>query len=243
MLYTLSNIGFISLSIICIYIIFRILNRTDISYKTGHDRLTRWFLPGIIIWIGLVTVLSLTGFTSDFSNFPPRMFLVLLVPLGFVIWALNSTAITQLLKIIPPQWLFYIQGFRFIVEILLWMLYLDQLVPIQMTFEGRNYDILIGITGPIVGYLCFTNQRFFKKIGLIWNFAGLVVLMNILFIAVLSMPSPMRLFMNEPANTIVATFPTILLPAILVPIAYSMHLFSIKQLINMSEPKRIHPVA
>jgi hypothetical protein len=38
--------------------------------------------------------------------------------------------------------------------------------------------------------------------------------------------------MNEPANTLVAGFPYIVLPGILVPIAYSMHIFSLRQLLS-----------
>jgi hypothetical protein len=45
------------------------------------------------------------------------------------------------------------------------------------------------------------------------------------------MPTPFRYFQNEPANTLVAKFPFILLPGILVPIAYSMHIFSLRQLL------------
>jgi hypothetical protein len=49
---------------------------------------------------------------------------------------------------------------------------------------------------------------------------------------VLSMPTSLRYFMNEPSNTIVAQFPFILLPGVLVPIAYTMHIFSLRQLLS-----------
>jgi hypothetical protein len=38
--------------------------------------------------------------------------------------------------------------------------------------------------------------------------------------------------MNEPANTLVGQFPFILLPGILVPIAYGLHIFSLRQLLK-----------
>jgi hypothetical protein len=59
----------------------------------------------------------------------------------------------------------------------------------------------------------------------------MLLLLNILVIAVLSMPTPFRYFQNEPANTLVAKFPFVLLPGILVPIAYTMHIFSLRQLL------------
>ena len=40
----------------------------------------------------------------------------------------------------------------------------------------------------------------------LWNILGLGLLINIVAIAILSMPTPLRVFMNEPANTIVTEF-------------------------------------
>jgi hypothetical protein len=36
--------------------------------------------------------------------------------------------------------------------------------------------------------------------------------------------------MNEPANTLVAKFPFILLPGVLVPLAYGLHILSLRQI-------------
>jgi hypothetical protein len=63
----------------------------------------------------------------------------------------------------------------------------------------------------------------------------LLLLLNILVIAVLSMPSPFRYFLNEPSNVIVAQFPYILLPGVLVPLAYSLHIFSLRQLLTRKQ--------
>jgi hypothetical protein len=71
-----------------------------------------------------------------------------------------------------------------------------------------------------------------KKLAIAFNFLGVLLLLNILVIAVLSMPSPFRYFMNEPANTLVAQFPYILLPGVLVPIAYGLHILSLRQLLT-----------
>jgi hypothetical protein len=42
----------------------------------------------------------------------------------------------------------------------------------------------------------------------------------------------MRLFTNDPANTIVGGFPWVMLPGILVVLAFALHLLSIKQMIK-----------
>lgn len=36
--------------------------------------------------------------------------------------------------------------------------------------------------------------------------------------------------MNEPSNVLLAQFPFILLPGVLVPLAYTLHIFSLRQL-------------
>jgi len=75
----------------------------------------------------------------------------------------------------------------------------------------------------------FSNNR---KVMIAYNFIGLALLLNIVTIAVLSVPSPFRVFMNEPANTIVTYFPIVLLPAFLVPLAYTLHFLSLKKLLS-----------
>jgi hypothetical protein len=115
------------------------------------------------------------------------------------------------------------------VEILLWALFTQNLLPEQMTFEGRNFDILVGLTAPLIAWL-YQHQKISKTIVIIWNLAGIALLLNIVIIAILSMPTPFRVFMNEPANTIVTKFPSVWLPALLVPLAYWLHALSLKQL-------------
>ena len=99
-----------------------------------------------------------------------------------------------------------------------------------MTFEGRNFDILVGLTAPVIGFLYVKDKVKFRRIALLWNFAGMALIINILVIAILSFPTKFRYFMNEPSNTFVTEFPGVLLPGLLVMIAYTMHYFSIKQL-------------
>lgn len=99
-----------------------------------------------------------------------------------------------------------------------------------MTYEGRNFDIMTGVLAIPVGYLLAHKQPYSAKLAVAFNIAGIILLLNILVIAVLSMPTSIRHFMNEPANTMVAQFPFILLPGILVPLAYALHIFSLRQL-------------
>jgi len=103
-----------------------------------------------------------------------------------------------------------------------------------MTFEGRNLDILIGLTAPIAAFIVYRTRS--VAFGLIWNILGFASILNIATIAVLSMPTPIRYFMNDPPNTLLAHFPYIYLPAVLVPAGYIAHILSIRQLLQRRRP-------
>lgn len=229
------QISFIVLCTICLIVIFRGLKiglRNFDEFKRKKILRNYWLFLGL--WIVFVSIASLSGFTSDFDSLPPRPALFIVIPAIVLIFIMRSDTTKQILKAIPPKYLINIHLFRIPVEILLWMLLLAGITPIQMTFEGRNLDILVGVTAPLAAYLAFGNGKMNKKLAIGWNIFGLALLVNILVIAVLSMPTPLRMFMNEPANTEVGKFPVIFLPAILVPIAYYFHFFSLKQLLIKS---------
>ncbi|HJS53833.1 MAG TPA: hypothetical protein VJ765_04795, partial [Chitinophagaceae bacterium] len=146
---------------------------------------------------------------------------------------------TQLLQRIPAQWLVWFQSFRIVVELLLLLAFAGGRIPVQMTFEGRNFDILTGLFALPVGYLLARKKTYAPKLAIAFNIIGILLLINILVIAILSMPSPIRYFTNEPSNTIVAQFPFIFLPGILVPLAYTLHIISLRQLLTKGkEPYR-----
>ncbi len=223
------------LTLACILILLRGLKK--VLPMTGWDKKKQnnFFIRTVLIifiWMILLTVLSLTGFFSDFSKLPPRPALAIIVPLPFIVLLTFSKSFTQLLKVIPPGWLIFFQVFRIAVEVILFAGYLNTLLPEQMTFGGRNFDLISGLLALPVGYYCFVKKRWPKSIALVFNIAGLLLLLNVLIIAVLSMPTSMRYFMNEPSVKILAEFPFIYLPGVLVVLAYSFHIFSLRQLLS-----------
>ena len=235
-MYLVTQIGFALLTLIFYGLVLselkKALNKSETSEKK-RKRILNWVGGSIAVWLGLISALSIKGFFSNFDSFPPRLIIVLVVPLVTFIWALLISDTTKrLLPYISSKALADLQVFRLFVEILLWMLFIQNILPIQMTFEGRNFDIIAGITGPLVGYLAYSKKTINKQVVLVWNFLCLGLLLNIVGTALLSIPTPFRYFMNEPANTIVAEFPIIWLPAFLVPLAYGLHFLSIRQILN-----------
>jgi hypothetical protein len=180
-------------------------------------------------WLLLLGILSIRGFFADFSRLPPRLMLALLPPLPVVLFFIRSRTGKQLLHHIQAQWLIYLQAFRILVEIAIWLLVRNGSLPVQMSFEGRNFDILSGLLAFPVGYYCYVKKTWPPVIALLYNIAGLVLLVNIVAISALSMPGPLRAFHNQPDSSLLTRFPFIYLPGLLVPLAYTLHILSLWQ--------------
>jgi hypothetical protein len=154
----------------------------------------------------------------------------LLLPLILGLFWLRSDGMRGLLARTPRQWPIYLQSFRILMELILWLLYLQHRVPAIMTFEGRNADILVGLTAIPLGYLCFVRKSWPARVALWWNVAGILILLNVVVHAQLSTPSPLQVFLTDPPVTFIAYWPYILLPGFLVPLAWLGHAASIIQL-------------
>lgn len=98
-----------------------------------------------------------------------------------------------------------------------------------MTFEGRNFDIVAGITAPIIVYFGFTKTKIDRQTILIWNVIFLGFLLNIVVNALFSAPSPIQIFAFDQPNIAILNFPFIWLPTFIVPIVLFGHLTSIRQ--------------
>lgn len=201
--------------------------------------LSWWLSPGrhpgrgmlaITGWVAVLGFLSLEGFFTNFKSVPPRILPTLLLPLVAGILFLRSAPVRDLLGRTPPQWPIYLQSFRILMEIILWLLYLQHRAPAIMTFEGRNVDILVGVTAIPVAYLCFVRKAWPARVALWWNVAGILILLNVVIHAQLSAPSPFRVFVTDPPLTFIAYWPYILLPGFLVPLAWLGHAASLMQL-------------
>ena len=184
----------------------------------------------VTMWVALLGFLSLQGFFDNFKSLPPRLLPALLVPLAAGLLFLRSAGAGALLERTPPHWPIYLQGFRIVMEIILWLLYLQHRAPVIMTFEGRNVDILVGLTAIPVGYLCFVRKAGPPRVAFWWNVAGILILLNVVVHAQLSTPSPFRVFVTDPPVTFIAYWPYVLLPGLLVPLAWLGHAASLMQL-------------
>lgn len=117
------------------------------------------------------------------------------------------------------------------VELVLLWLFQAGAIPRAMTFEGLNFDILSGISAPLIFWLAFRRGQTNKPLLVVWNIAALALLLNIVIVALLSFPSPMQRVGFDQPNMGVTYFPFIWLPALIVPIVLFSHLAALWQLL------------
>ena len=101
-----------------------------------------------------------------------------------------------------------------------------------MTFGGRNFDIIAGITAPFIAYFGLTRQKLSRSLVLVWHFIALALLANITIIAVLSAPFFIQQFAFDQPNIAILYFPVSWLPTFIVPVVLFGHLVSIRQLLK-----------
>lgn len=130
---------------------------------------------------------------------------------------------------LPFSALIGFHAFRLPLEFLLWAFHKQGRLPAQMTFEGRNFDILTGLSALAVAYLAARGKAGHRA-ALAWNLAGLALLLNIMAVAILSMPAPWRRFHEGPANELVLHFPYVFIPALFVMAALAGHLLIFRKL-------------
>ena len=208
------------------------------TIKNSNSELTRNkatpIFIGLAIWLTIQTVLTFKNiYNSDTNSFPPKIMLIGILPTIFTIISLFATSKgRKFIDSLPLKHLTYLNTVRIPVEIVLFWLFLNKAIPELMTFDGRNFDILAGITAPFVAYYGLTKQKLSRQIILIWNFACLGLLINIVVNALFSAPSPIQKFAFDQPNIAILNFPFSLLPTFIVPIVLFGHLISIRQLMK-----------
>ena len=193
-----------------------------------HRQLTALLLS---LWLVATGGLAWAGYFQETTTLPPRLLLVVM-PCFFAALLLIITnrgmRYTQHLNL---RNLTLLHMVRIPVELVLYWLFLNKAVPELMTFSGRNFDILSGITAPLMVATCFGGKHVVrKKLLLAWNIICLLLLLNIVINAILSAPFLFQQFAFDQPNIAVLYFPFTWLPAVVVPLVFYSHIAAIRLL-------------
>jgi len=189
--------------------------------SAGRERMLVQLLV-VVGWLLVPGLLALSGALDRYTMPAPALVLIATLTVATIVLALSPVggriaSSTSLAALVGFQF------FRVPLEWVLHRLFVEGIVPVQMTYAGRNFDIVSGVTAGIVAMLLVAG-RAGRGLVLMWNLLGLGLLANIVVVAILSTPTPLRHFMNEPANRLPSMFPYVWLPTFLVQAALFGHL-------------------
>lgn len=182
------------------------------------------------LWLAITFAAAASG-RLRFDTVPPTMGILLVVSWAMALRIGLGRTGARLAASTPLALLVLVQAFRLPLELLMHGASAEGLMPIQMSFSGRNFDIVTGTTALLLG-VAMTAWRGRVPPWLVaaWNVLGTLLLANVLVIAILSAPTPLRVFMNEPANVWITHAPWVWLATVFVPAAIAGHVVIFRKL-------------
>lgn len=221
--------AFVGLALVVVGGFVAAVHRAGVS--TSHvdpRRLTIASALATVVWLALTAGLAASRVLS-FTSRPPTMLILVAIVIAVGIGVAASTVGRRLATGLPLAVLVGSQAFRLPLELTMHRAYTEGLMPVQMSYSGRNFDILTGISAIIVAAILVRRPKALW-LAHAWNVGGLVLLANILTVALLSAPTPFRVFHNEPANVWITRAPWVWLPAVFVLAAIVGHLIVFRRL-------------
>lgn len=200
-------------------------------------RLAALAAGGAAAWMALTFLVARAGLLR-FDTRPPTMLLLLVALVAIAFGVARSGLGARLAAGLPLAALVGFHAFRLPLELIMHEAWAEGLMPVQMSYEGLNFDVLTGVSAVLVAGLIATG-RAGERLARLWNVAGFVLLVNIVTIAVLSMPGPLRRFEGEPANVWVSQAPWVWLPAVMVLAALAGHLVLFRRLHGVAGRARV----
>jgi hypothetical protein len=175
--------------------------------------------------------LAFNNFFTNTSGVPPRFTFAVAPAFILIIALLISRKGQSFTDKLDLRKLTLLHIIRIPVEIVLYWLAANKAVPELMTFSGRNFDIVSGITAIIIYFICFNGSQVKNRgLLLVWNFICLALLLNIVSNAVLSAPFIFQQFAFDQPNIAVLYYPFVWLPSFIVMVVLLSHLVAIRRL-------------
>lgn len=185
-----------------------------------------------VLWLAIQGLTAYRGFYTVTETLPPRFALLILPPLALTLLLFGLKRGKAFIDSFNTGLLTLLHTIRIPVELVLFCLFMQNTIPELMTFEGRNFDILSGLTAPLVYYLGFKRSILKRRAMLIWNFMCLGLLLNVVVHAILSAPTPFQVLAFDQPNIAVLYFPFVWLPCFVVPVVFFSHLVLIRHCLS-----------
>jgi len=230
----------LELSYILIYITLIVLIfigfKKAISKRKNINAFTATFIGANLLWLAYLYLISFNGFVSD-RSLPPRFPIAVFIPLVvIIIFLLRWLQKEDLHRLIPKSWAIYYQTFRVIMEQVILFTALKEIIPMEATYKGYNFEFYFALSAPFVAYFAFKKKVLPDSFLILWNCLGILFLIIVVTIIASAFFAPdWWNYENQIVKDDFTKLPFILLPAFMVPSAIFMHLFSIIQIVKSKD--------
>lgn len=184
----------------------------------------------LLLWAAVFTGVGVSRFFLEVKVLPPRFVFMIGPAILIMILFFVTQKGRAIIDSMDLKALTLVHVVRLPVEIVLFALAVHKTIPELLTFEGRNFDIIMGITALPIGWWIFTKGAS-RKILLAWNIIGVILLLNVVIHGILSVPFPFQQFGLDQPNIAMLHAPYLLLPGLIVPVVMFSHLVAIRKLI------------
>ncbi|MBC7864630.1 MAG: hypothetical protein IAF38_16780 [Bacteroidia bacterium] len=220
----------IAITLLTIFLFLKSIAKSTLENPAHTGKRIMIFL---FFWLALQAAWGFSGFYANFTELPPHIFLYGVGPAFlFILAVLVFSPWRKGMLKLDLESLTWIHVVRIPVELGLFLLYQLKTIPEEMTFSGRNFDILSGLTAPLMIWLIFKKRSAGKNALIAWNLICLALLVNIVLTAVFSMPYPFQKFGMLQPNKAVFAFPFVWLPTVIVPVVLFSHIASLFKLLS-----------
>lgn len=201
-----------------------------------YSRATKRFAltPAILlaVWAAASVAVAAVG-KLRFSPPPATMPLLILLSLGVTVSLAFSRFGRAYGDGLSLAAIVGLNAFRLPLELVMHRAATEGVMPPQMSYGGLNFDIVTGVSAVLVAALLTSramSDAAKKRLAYGWNITGVLLLLTILTIALLSSPTPLRQFHNDPPNVWITQAPFVLLVTLLVPVALFSHIVLFRKL-------------
>ena len=192
---------------------------------------SRVFLIAAVVWAIAQSALGYYGCYQDTTQLPPRILLFGVLPcVLLLVGCVLAPRGRSWMDTMDLRTLTWLHTIRIPVEIVLWLLVERKLLSESMSVGGTNFDILSGLSAPVIAILAFRSGSIDRRLLLAWNIVCTLLLFNVVITAALAIPSPLQQHSFHQPNVAVLYFPYNLLPAVVVPLVLFAHVVAFRRL-------------
>jgi hypothetical protein len=184
----------------------------------------------LFAWFALVFFLAYQEvFSSALNRQVPLIGFAIGIPI--IVGAVLMTTLRSFREIIaavPQSWLVWLQFYR-VLGVVFIILYMAGQLPGIFAEPAGYGDVLVGLTALFVGAAEARHLAMRNQLVVLWNCFGLADLAIAITIGFLSTPTRFQMFSFDQPNTLIASFPLVLIPIYAVPLSIVLHLASLSK--------------